>query len=87
MDVPAHLATNPSAVPTTSTFLFGESSGPQSDLYQLYANSIAQAIVAMNPRESRPILLGIALKPVQDMAEKRKVFNKIMDQVMASPVW
>ncbi|KAI7874523.1 hypothetical protein K492DRAFT_211535 [Lichtheimia hyalospora FSU 10163] len=87
VDIAPHLATNPSSVPTTSQFLFGESSGPQSDLYMLYASSIAQAVAAMNPHEKRPILLGIALKPMDEMAQQRKVFNKVIDKVMACPVW
>ncbi|KAI9316378.1 hypothetical protein BX666DRAFT_1859099, partial [Dichotomocladium elegans] len=87
VDIAPHLATNPSAVPTTSHFLFGESSGPQSDLYMLYASSIVQAIAAMNPHEKRPILLGIALRPVETMAEQRRVFNTIIDEIMACSVW
>lgn len=49
----------------------------------LYATSITQAIVAMNPREQRPVLLGIALKPLEDMKQRRQVFDKVVDQLMA----
>ncbi|ORZ21297.1 hypothetical protein BCR42DRAFT_448157 [Absidia repens] len=87
LDVPANLARNPSAAPTTSQFLLGESIGPQSDLYTLYATSISQAIAAMNPNESRPVLLGIALKPLDDMALQRQAFHQITDSIMANPVW
>ncbi|OAD03511.1 hypothetical protein MUCCIDRAFT_124487, partial [Mucor lusitanicus CBS 277.49] len=62
LDISPQLAMNPSAVPTTSQFLMGESTGEQSDLYILYSTSILQAIGAMNPHEKRPLLLGIALK-------------------------
>lgn len=65
----------------------GESTGEQSELYNLYATSILQAVGAMNPKESRPLLLGIALKPLKDMADKRIVFHQIIDQIMANPVW
>ena len=81
------MASNPGAVPTTSQFLFGESSGTQSDLYMLYASSISQTISAMNPHEQRPVILGIALKPGQDMKEQRQVFDQVIDKVMANPVW
>ncbi|KAF7730396.1 hypothetical protein EC973_002202 [Apophysomyces ossiformis] len=86
LDVAPHLASNPNAVPTTTHFLSGESNGPQSDLYVLYATSIAQAIAAMNPNEKRPVLLGIALKPAED--DKRKdVFHAIIDKIMDNRVW
>ncbi|KAI9470953.1 MAG: hypothetical protein EXX96DRAFT_586323 [Benjaminiella poitrasii] len=78
---------NPSSVPTTSQVLFGESTGEQSDLYILYATSILQAVGAMNPHEKRPLLLGIALKPVQDMSERKKIFHQIIDQIMSHPIW
>lgn len=65
----------------------GESTGEQSDLYNLYSTSIVQAIGAMNPHEKRPLLLGIALKPLESMSERKKVFHHIIDQVMANPVW
>jgi proteasome assembly chaperone 3 len=65
----------------------GESQGVQSDLHVLYATSIMQAIGAMNPHEKRPLLLGIALKPLEDMSEQRKQFHLIIDQVMANHVW
>ncbi|CAO3588048.1 unnamed protein product [Absidia cylindrospora] len=87
LNVPANLARNPSAAPTTSQFLLGESIGPQSDLYTLYATSISQAIAAMNPNESRPVLLGIALKPLDDMALQRQAFHQITNSIMANPVW
>ncbi|ORX42180.1 hypothetical protein DM01DRAFT_1313512 [Hesseltinella vesiculosa] len=86
-DVLPSLARDPKAVPTTSSFLLGESSGPQADLYTLYATSITQAVGAMNPHEKRPVLLGIALKPLASMEEKRKVFHPILDAIMANPVW
>ncbi|KAG0166338.1 hypothetical protein DFQ28_004679 [Apophysomyces sp. BC1034] len=86
LDVAPHQAANPNAVPTTSHFLSGESNGAQSDLYVLYATSISQAIAAMNPNEKRPVLLGIALKTVED--NKRKdVFHAIMDKIMDNRVW
>jgi proteasome assembly chaperone 3 len=81
------LAQNPAAAPTTSQFLLGESIGPQSDLYTLYATSISQAIAAMNPNEARPVLLGIALKPLPDMKLQRETFHPIIDAIMANPVW
>jgi proteasome assembly chaperone 3 len=81
------LAANPSSVPTTTQFLMGESTGEQSDLYILYATSILQAIGAMNPHEKRPLLLGIALKPANDLIQRRNAFHKIIDQVMANRVW
>ncbi|KAI7858549.1 hypothetical protein BDC45DRAFT_311256 [Circinella umbellata] len=87
VDIAPHLASNPGAVPTTSQFLFGESSGTQSDLYMLYASSISQTISAMNPHEQRPVILGIALKPGQDMKQQRQVFDQVIDKVMANPVW
>lgn len=87
MDIAPHLANNPSSVPTTSQFLTGESTGEQSDLYILYSTSILQAIGAMNPHEKRPLLLGIALKPLEDLTERKKVFHQIIDQIMANPVW
>ncbi|SAM05087.1 hypothetical protein [Absidia glauca] len=87
LDGPAHLAQNPAAAPTTSQFLLGESIGPQSDLYTLYATSISQAIAAMNPNEARPVLLGIALKPLPDMKLQRETFHPIIDAIMANPVW
>ncbi|KAI9271610.1 hypothetical protein BDA99DRAFT_300458 [Phascolomyces articulosus] len=87
VDIAPHLASNPGAVPTTSQFLFGESTGSQSDLYMLYASSISQTIAAMNPHEQRPVILGIALKPVEDMAQQRQVFDQVIDKVMACPVW
>ncbi|KAI8878875.1 hypothetical protein K501DRAFT_257824 [Backusella circina FSU 941] len=86
-DVAPHLANNPKEPPTTSQFLMGESQGVQSDLYVLYATSIMQAIGAMNPHEKRPLLLGIALKPLEDMSEQRKQFHLVIDQVMANHVW
>lgn len=86
LDIPAHQATDPNAVPTTSHFLSGESNGPQSDLYVLYATSISQAIAAMNPNEKRPVLLGIALKPME-MSNRKEVFHAIMDKIMANAVW
>lgn len=87
MDISPHLAINPASVPTTSHFLLGESTGEQSELYVLYSSSILQAIGAMNPKEQRPLLLGIALKPVQEMTERKNTFNQIIDQIMANPVW
>lgn len=87
MDVSAHVAVNPASVPTTSHFLLGESTGEQSDLYVLYSSSILQAIGAMNPHEKRPLLLGIALKPVDGMPERKNIFNQVIDQIMANPVW
>ncbi|KAI8089932.1 uncharacterized protein BX664DRAFT_334258 [Halteromyces radiatus] len=87
LDISAHLAQNPASVPTTSQFLLGESIGPQSDLYRLYATSISQAIAAMNPNEKRPVLLGIALKPLDDMTQQRQTFHPIIDTIMANPVW
>lgn len=87
MDISPQLAVNPSSVPTTSHFLLGESTGEQSELYVLYSSSILQAIGAMNPNEKRPLLLGIALKPVQDMSERKTLFHQIIDQIMANPVW
>ncbi|KAF1798930.1 hypothetical protein V8B55DRAFT_1521050 [Mucor lusitanicus] len=87
LDISPQLAMNPSAVPTTSQFLMGESTGEQSDLYILYSTSILQAIGAMNPHEKRPLLLGIALKPLQDMSAKKQVFHQIIDQIMANRVW
>ncbi|KAI8067777.1 hypothetical protein BC940DRAFT_300451 [Gongronella butleri] len=86
-DVPPHLARDPKAAPTTSQFLLGESTGAQSDLYILYATSIAQAIGAMNPSEKRPVLLGIALKPLDNMAAQRQAFHPILDAIMENPVW
>ncbi|CAO3606843.1 unnamed protein product [Cunninghamella blakesleeana] len=74
-------------VPTTSQFLFGESTGTQSDLYTLYASSISQAICAMNPNEKRPVVLGIALKPAENMEKQRQVFHAIIDVIIANPVW
>jgi proteasome assembly chaperone 3 len=87
LDVSPLVASNPSAVPTTTQFLMGESTGEQSDLYILYATSILQAIGAMNPHEKRPLLLGIALKPNNDINQRRDVFHKVIDQVMAHRVW
>ncbi|GAN00824.1 conserved hypothetical protein [Mucor ambiguus] len=87
LDISPQLAMNPSAVPTTSQFLMGESTGEQSDLYILYSTSILQAIGAMNPHEKRPLLLGIALKPLEDMSAKKQVFHQIIDQIMANRVW
>ncbi|CEP10843.1 hypothetical protein [Parasitella parasitica] len=86
-DISPHLAMDPSSVPTTSQFLMGESTGEQSELYILYSTSILQAIGAMNPHEKRPFLLGIALKPLQDMSARKQVFHQIIDQVMANRVW
>ncbi|KAK4516680.1 uncharacterized protein ATC70_011658 [Mucor velutinosus] len=87
LDISPQLAMNPSAVPTTSHFLMGESTGEQSDLYILYSTSILQAIGAMNPHEKRPLLLGIALKPLEDMSARKQVFHQIIDQIMANRVW
>ncbi|KAI8393271.1 uncharacterized protein BYT42DRAFT_541566 [Radiomyces spectabilis] len=87
LDIAPHRASNPANVPTTGHFLFGESTGPQSDLYMLYASSIMQAIAAMNPYEKRPLLLGIALKPVEDMKARKAIFDQIIDVIMANPVW
>ncbi|KAL0096792.1 hypothetical protein J3Q64DRAFT_1630843, partial [Phycomyces blakesleeanus] len=86
-DIPPHLASNPAAVPTTSHVLLGESTGPQCELYCLYAASITQAVAAMNPHEKRHIMLGIALKSAESMKEQKEVFNQIIDHVMANPVW
>ena len=41
----------------------------------------------MNPHEQRPVILGIALKPEQDMKQQRQVFDQVIDKVMANPVW
>ncbi|KAI9364272.1 hypothetical protein BD770DRAFT_178439 [Pilaira anomala] len=71
----------------STQFLMGESSGEQSELYGLYATSILQAIGAMNPNEKRPLLLGIALKPIESLTEKRSIFHEIIDQVMVNRVW
>ncbi|CAO0802744.1 unnamed protein product [Mucor circinelloides] len=87
LDISPQLAMNPSSVPTTSQFLMGESTGEQSDLYILYSTSILQAIGAMNPHEKRPLLLGIALKPLEDMSARKQVFHQIIDQIMANRVW
>ncbi|KAI8082565.1 uncharacterized protein B0P05DRAFT_57258 [Gilbertella persicaria] len=87
LDIAPNLANNPSSVPTTSQFLLGESTGEQSELYILYSTSILQAIGAMNPHEKRPLLLGIALKPLEHMKERKKAFHQIIDQVMAHAVW
>ncbi|KAI9018648.1 hypothetical protein CLU79DRAFT_705647, partial [Phycomyces nitens] len=86
-DIPPHLASNPTAVPTTSHVLLGESTGQQCELYCLYATSITQAVAAMNPHEKRQVLLGIALRPTESMKEQREVFNQIIDHVMANSVW
>ncbi|CAO3650266.1 unnamed protein product [Cunninghamella echinulata] len=87
LDISPHLVTNPSTVPTTSQVLFGESTGTQSDLYTLYASSISQAICAMNPNEKRPVVLGIALKPVDTMDKQRQVFHSVIDKIMENPIW
>ncbi|KAG2196613.1 hypothetical protein INT46_011856 [Mucor plumbeus] len=87
LDISPQLAMNPSSVPTTSQFLMGESTGEQSDLYILYSTSILQAIGAMNPHEKRPLLLGIALKPLQDMSARKQAFHQIIDQIMSNRVW
>ncbi|KAI8987685.1 hypothetical protein BDF20DRAFT_815066 [Mycotypha africana] len=87
LDIAPQLAANPSAIPTTSQVLMGESIGEQCDLYMLYSTSIIQAIAAMNPQEKRPLLLGIALKPVDDIKQRKEIFNAIIDQVIAHPVW
>ncbi|KAI9307415.1 hypothetical protein BJ944DRAFT_261965 [Cunninghamella echinulata] len=87
LDISPHLVTNPSTVPTTSQVLFGESTGTQSDLYSLYASSISQAICAMNPNEKRPVVLGIALKPVDTMDKQRQVFHSVIDKIMENPIW
>ncbi|KAI8348263.1 hypothetical protein BD560DRAFT_239078 [Blakeslea trispora] len=86
-DIAPHLANNPSSAPASCQFLMGESSGEQSELYVLYATSILQAIGAMNPHEKRPLLLGIALKPLKAMSDKKQTFHKIIDQIMAHAVW
>lgn len=65
----------------------GDSNGPQSDMYILYATSILQAIVAMNPHETRPLLLGIALRSIDDLAKGKKTFQQVTDLIMANPVW
>ncbi|KAI8983492.1 hypothetical protein BDB01DRAFT_722699, partial [Pilobolus umbonatus] len=86
-DISPQLAVNPSSVPITTQFLMGESTGEQSELYTLYATSILQAIGAMNPHEKRALILGIALKPVENLTEKKKIFNQVIDSIMANAVW
>ncbi|GAA5812745.1 hypothetical protein MFLAVUS_006203 [Mucor flavus] len=87
LDASPHFANSPSSVPMTTQFLMGESTGDQSELYSLYATSILQAIGAMNPQEKRPLLLGIALKPIEALSERRDIFHQIIDQVMSNRVW
>ena len=60
----------------------GESTGEQSELYNLYATSIMQAVGAMNSHEKRSLLLGIALKPLESMTDRKNTFHQIIDQVM-----
>jgi hypothetical protein len=51
--------------------LFGVSI-EQQPLYALYVTQLAQVVVACRPREQRPLLVSVALKPVSD--------EKVIDQ-------
>ncbi|PVU90321.1 hypothetical protein BB561_004926 [Smittium simulii] len=51
-------------VPHSTTFLLGNPSSSQRGLmYELVASRVCQAIYGAKPDESRPILIGISLKP------------------------
>ncbi|ORE12070.1 hypothetical protein BCV72DRAFT_196561, partial [Rhizopus microsporus var. microsporus] len=86
LDAAPHRISTLDTFPTTTKFLIGDSMGPQSDLYILYATSILQAIVSMNPHETRPLLLGIALKTV-DTNHSKHLFEQITNAIMKNPVW
>ncbi|KAG1436709.1 hypothetical protein G6F56_013440 [Rhizopus delemar] len=87
LDAAPHRISTLDTFPTTTRFLMGDANGSQSDMYILYSTSILQAIVAMNPHETRPLLLGIALKPSEDLKQNRQTFQKITDIIMSHPVW
>ncbi|KAG1372497.1 hypothetical protein G6F61_011005 [Rhizopus arrhizus] len=87
LDAAPHRISTLDTFPTTTQFLMGDSNGPQSDMYILYATSILQAIVAMNPHETRPLLLGIALRSIDDLAKRKKIFQQVTDLIMSNPVW
>lgn len=86
-DIPPNLARSPSTVPTTSKFLMNSASSELSDLYLLYASSISQLIAASNPRESRPVLLGIALKDTENNQARKELYEGILEMIRESPVW
>ncbi|KAI9281744.1 hypothetical protein BC943DRAFT_362850 [Umbelopsis sp. AD052] len=80
-DIPPNLARSPSTVPTTSKFLMNSAATELSDLYLLYAASVSRAIATSNPRESRPVVLGIALKDTGDIQKRKELHENIMDMV------
>ncbi|KAI9278053.1 hypothetical protein BY458DRAFT_503655 [Sporodiniella umbellata] len=87
LDAAPHRISTLDTFPTTSQVLMGDSNSSQSDMYILYSTSILQAIVAMNPQETRPLLLGIALKFSEDLKKNRQVFHEITDLILSRPVW
>lgn len=86
-DLPPNLARNTNAVPTTSRFLMNSASNSLSSLYQLYASSISQLIASMNPKEGRPVILGIALKDTEDNQARKELHDNILDMVRESATW
>lgn len=86
-DIPPTLARTPSAVPTTSKFLMNSASTELSNLYLLYASSISQLIADNNPRESRPVLLGIALKDGDNNQSRKELFENVLDLIRESAIW
>ncbi|RUS23166.1 hypothetical protein BC937DRAFT_91852 [Endogone sp. FLAS-F59071] len=88
LDTTPQLSSTPSAVPTTTHFLLGQSTTTQSDIQLLYASHISQTIAVMNPNEKRSVLMGIALKdPGDDNAARKRVFEEVVDMVKECRVW
>jgi hypothetical protein len=57
-----------------------------SDLYVLYASSISRAIATHNPRESRPVVLGIALKDTNNNQSRKELHESIMEMIKDSVI-
>ncbi len=64
----------------TPKVLLGGSKTERDTLGQLYATQIASIVITKNPREHRPVLVGLGLS---NFEAKRDVFYDIIDLLMA----
>ncbi|KAK9721885.1 hypothetical protein K7432_003070 [Basidiobolus ranarum] len=71
-----------SSEPVANTqFLLGANTEP---IYQIYASQVSTNISLMRPTESRPVLLGLALK---NPSEDKYLFDQVIDMLKQCPVW